>query len=553
MEPHILVSPSGDAVMGAFTASDAVSGVMMDRSRMIALDGRIDAFREADLGSVQGRSGAEAILRIISTAGVRGLDDVAADFSVALFDLRSGCLLLTRDATANRPLFWARKGGMVAFASDPDFLIRLGLSDGGLDGDVCAAALATFRTDPRKTGLNGIGRVLGGRWLSFDRRKATSGGRWFRPELDPTDARVTPNGIQAVRGAIETAVRDRARDGNVGLYLSGGRDSGSIALALWSLGVTAECFTMTFDSAVCRSEEVEARQLAEKLGHGWRPVRQAIEIDAADMRWFLQRFKLPIGYPFATSAIATHREITRSKVRTMMEGYGGELFVASPLASLDLMRALRLRAAARSLLAYQRKWVYPLPYQLKSALSSMVPRPLMNCRDRHRIRPPWAARRSFEHVADPLLSRSARDYRLRFLLWEGTSPVREGEDAISCPDLVRTTYPFYDRRVIRAALRLPAEDLIPDPEPKWVLTRTFLGDLSRTRLKGDQEAWFRALARNAWTSHPEVFNESSSLAEWGLVEPEGLRPPFDQRWEVASSALVFTEAWLQSAGERPEA
>jgi hypothetical protein len=277
-----------------------------------------------------------------------------------------------------------------------------------------------------------------------------------------------------------------------------------------------------------------------------------VETDDTSMSWLIQRYKLPIGYPFATSAMATHRAITRAGVRTMMEGYGGELFVSSPLASLDLLRGLRWRGAARSIGAYHRNWVYPLPYQLKSAASSMIPRSLMDTRDRHRRRPPWATRRSFAHVPDPLRARSAHEYRLRFLLWEGTSPVREGEDAVACPDLVRTTYPFYDRRVIRAALRLPTDALIPDPEPKWVLTHAFLRDFARTRVKANQEGWFRALARRAWTSHPDTFSERSQLVERDLVAARGLRPPFDDRWEVASSALVFVEAWLQSAGGRPE-
>jgi hypothetical protein len=224
-----------------------------------------------------------------------------------------------------------------------------------------------------------------------------------------------------------------------------------------------------------------------------------------------------------------------------MEGYGGELFVASPLATWDLALSLRIGDALRSARAFNDRWVHGYEAQLKGAARAIAPRRALEIRERSRTLPPWSLH-GIKGALDPhTVARSAREGRLRFLLWEGTNPGREKDDAASFPDGVRTTYPFYDRRVIRAALRFPAVSLVPDPEPKWILRQAFLGSWADSRVKASHEEWFRALARGAWESHPLVFDKGGRLARAGLVEPDGVQPPFGRNWEIQSSALVWTD------------
>jgi hypothetical protein len=233
-----------------------------------------------------------------------------------------------------------------------------------------------------------------------------------------------------------------------------------------------------------------------------------------------------------------------------MEGFGGELFVAPPSITGDLLGSLRMGAAIRSARSFRDAWVYGYADQAKASLRAKAPRWVLTQRERRRRLPPWA-RRDLRAALDPVQEpRSARDHRPWFLLWEGRNGARDAADAVGFPDGVRSTYPFYDRRVIRAAMHLPTSALVPHPEPKWVLREAILGSWAESRMKAIQEGWFRAVARRTWTSHPTVFLPTGRLAAAGLVDPAGSVPPFESRWELQSSTLVFLDAALRAAGTR---
>jgi hypothetical protein len=249
--------------------------------------------------------------------------------------------------------------------------------------------------------------------------------------------------------------------------------------------------------------------------------------------------------PYATSFRDSHAEVVRRGTQVSMEGFGGELFVAPPMITGDLVRSMHLGAARRSALAFRDDWVYGYGAQARSAIRAMTPRWILAERERRRTLPPWARaglRGKLDPIAEP---RSARDHRPWFILWEGRNGARDAADAIGFPDGIRNTYPFYDRRVIRAALRLPTEALVPDPEPKWVLREAILGAWSDSRVKATQVEWFRAVARRSWETHPGAFSPHGRIAAAGLIDARGSTPPFDARWEVQSSALVFLDAAIR--------
>ena len=205
--PFLTASAAGEVVFGTGLLPGQAPGIAREDGHLLVADARVDALDERDLGSVEGAEAAGVLLANLRGAGPVGLDALAADFALAWFDGASGRLVLTRDATANRPLYWARRTSFVAFASDPRFLLELGACTGELDEDACARALAGVPRDSQLTGLEGLYRTLGGRWLEFAARGALSKGRWFRPERDPVDAAASDEAIQGVGEAIRVAAR----------------------------------------------------------------------------------------------------------------------------------------------------------------------------------------------------------------------------------------------------------------------------------------------------------------------------------------------------------
>ena len=543
--PVLECSVRGDVVVGTYEDEGWSPGLVRDGNHLIVADARVDAVGDADATSVEGEAAAGLIWEHIRRRGIMGLDHIAADFSLACVDEERERVLVTRDATGNRPLYWTSDGDRWAFASSPRFLIPFSKHAGELDTEVCAMFLAGLEYRPDETGIRGIHRVPGGRWLVIPHHGAATEGRWFRPEWDPVDSAINGESTGRVRDAIRTSVRDRARAGRVGVWLSGGRDSGSIAVALAREGISANCYTVTFDKAVCPSEDSEAKALAVSLGHRWFGMRQSTEIRDADLRWHLARSPFPLAMPYSTSFRSSLDQVVRQRTRVSMEGFGGELFVAPPLATADLLRSLRFKEAVRSARAFQNNWVYGYRAQIKGGLRAITPRRILNARERTRRLPPWSASTARGRSSSADEPRSARDARLSFLLWEGMDWGRDTADALIFPDGVRATYPFYDRRVIRAALRLPATALTPEPEPKWVLTEALLGPWAESRVKATHVDWFRAVAREGWDTQPHAYSRNSMMAGAGIVDPDGVAPPFSLAWDIQSAALVFVEAALQ--------
>ena len=542
--PILELTHRGDAVMGGYD-DDIGPGILRVGRHLMASDARVDAVGDVDAGSVEGAHATALVWEQIRTRGMLGLDDLAADFTFSWYDEGRGRQVLARDATANRPLYWMSDGDRWAFASSARFLLAYQEGTSGIDPKVCARFLAGIDFPPERTGLRGVHRVLGGHWLVLPGGGPT-GSRWFHPEWDPVDRAIDEESVGRVRDAIRVSVRDRARAGRVGLWLSGGRDSGSIAEALRHEGISADCYTFTFDSEICTSEDDQARTLAVAGGHRWFGLRQSPVVRDEDLAWYLGRTSIPLGMPYVTSFRESHEEVMRRGTTVSMEGFGGELFVANPVITGGLVRSMHIGKAIRSARAFRNNWVYGYGAQAKTAFRAGAPRWLLDEREGMRPLPPWARSGLRGRLAPGGEPRTARDFRPWFLLWEGRNGARDPADSLTFPDGIRNTYPFYDRRVIRAALRLPVEALIPHPEPKWILRDAILGSWAETRVKATQVEWFRAVARGAWETHAGTFSPRGRLAQAGLVDPAGMTPPYEPAWEIQSSNLVFTEAAIRA-------
>lgn len=529
----------GDRFLGAgIEHAGRTTGIASDEGSITLADARLDALGDADLGNVTGDLAARVFATDLTPDDVDLMDQLAGDFAVAVYQIAADRLLLTRDLCGSRPLYWMPVGDGIAFGSSLGFLSAI--TPAALETETCAASLAGLEVEPGTTGVRGVRTVPGGHVLAFS-EEGIRRRRWFQPEADPVSARIDDAAVASVGTAIRAAVRARASASPVGVMLSGGRDSGSIAVALAMEGVIADCFTMTFDPSLCDSEDAPARALAEGLGHRWTAVPQSPDVIRGDQEWLAHLLPLPIGYPFGTSARQTHDVIVGRGTRTILEGTGGELFVASPHATLDLLRRGRIGAAFRSTRAFKHRWVYGYRSQMKIAAMATAPRSIQQLRRRRASRPPWSARWLPEAPRATDHERTAREHRLRFVEAQGTREDLGRLDMVGFPAGYRTSYPFFDRRVIRAALSLSAEDLFPDPEPKWVLERALLGDWTRSRVKASQEGWFREVARRARRSIPAAYAPDGHLASMRLIDPDGARMVPDPRWEVQSAALAWME------------
>lgn len=191
----------------------------------------------------RGGSDTETILAVYDLWGCAGLAQLEGMFALILVDPHQGQMLVARDALGIKPLYVGISGGTWQAASE----LRAFATDGGLDRDSLAAYLANGAVPAARSLRPGIGQIDPGviavadlaglrdvnelawpssRWRIVHRRAWAGGGRHRGRSW------AWPDAVAAVRTGLERSVQSHlVSDVPVGVFLSGGLDSGGVAAA----------------------------------------------------------------------------------------------------------------------------------------------------------------------------------------------------------------------------------------------------------------------------------------------------------------------------------
>ncbi|MCC6862436.1 MAG: asparagine synthase (glutamine-hydrolyzing) [Bryobacterales bacterium] len=207
----------------------------------------------------------EVVLHLYADRGPAMLDELNGMFALAVWDSAERTLFLARDRLGVKPLYYSRQGGDLYFASEPKALLAAGIP--GEFDSACWEELLTFRfTAGENTVLKGIHRLLPGHTLRWDAGNVAVR-RWWRLDEKAIAARDAAPADAAgwFRETFDEAVAlRRISDVPVGVLLSGGLDSSTVAAALAQAGGRgAASFTVRFEEP--RYDEGPlARQVAER-------------------------------------------------------------------------------------------------------------------------------------------------------------------------------------------------------------------------------------------------------------------------------------------------
>jgi asparagine synthase (glutamine-hydrolysing) len=149
-------------------------------------------------------------------------------FAFALVDTGRGRVLLARDRLGIKPLYWTQRPGGLAFASEVRALVRAGAAAGEPDLRSTAGYLTRGVVPGPGTLVVGVEELPPGTYLLWEggqiRRE-----RWWAPTFEEDGAEECESEAR-LRTVLEDAVgRHLVADRPVGLFLSGGLDSGSVA------------------------------------------------------------------------------------------------------------------------------------------------------------------------------------------------------------------------------------------------------------------------------------------------------------------------------------
>jgi asparagine synthase (glutamine-hydrolysing) len=305
-----------------------------DGRHTLVFNGEIYNYRElrADLESrgvrVIGQSDTEVLLRLVALDGPASLARVRGMFAFACWDCSERSLLVARDRFGIKPLYVAATATRVAFASEIAALRAAGLTSGEISAAGVLAFLEWGSVPPPLTWTRGVDMLAPGTWRKWQMGASmtTTSGVF----ADARDAYAAGSRQQisedAFRLDVSKAMRDSVRahlvaDVPVGVFLSGGIDSGAIVSCAASAGATnLQTFTVGFDDE--SSETTRARQVADLFGTRHHDLHVSSADVARDLPSVLSRLDQPTID--AVNSYYVSRAVASTGIKAVLSGAGGD-------------------------------------------------------------------------------------------------------------------------------------------------------------------------------------------------------------------------------------
>jgi asparagine synthase (glutamine-hydrolysing) len=238
------------------------------------------------------RCDTEVLPHLYERYGVRFPKELRGKFGIAIWDERRRRAVLARDRMGVKPLYWARAGDVVVFASELKSVLASGFVKPELDLEAVDLYFSLGFIPGPKTPLVGVRKLAPGSILVVDRDGIHEEPYWVYPEPQPDPRpRALEDYADELRHLLREAVRDRLMsDVPLGAMLSGGLDS-SLIVALMAEASSRPVVTFSVGFREDDANELaDARRVAEALGCEHHELELSVTgnpIDIDELAWHL--------------------------------------------------------------------------------------------------------------------------------------------------------------------------------------------------------------------------------------------------------------------------
>jgi asparagine synthase (glutamine-hydrolysing) len=239
----------------------------------------------------------EVAVHLFEEKWADALDRIGGQFAIAAYDAREGRLLLARDRMGICPLFYAQVGDYLVFASEMKAIFATGLVRPEIDRRSLDCVAAFNCVLAPRTIFRGVRQLPPGRYLEVSGGSMTERTYWDIPFNDAGqyEQKSEAEWAEEFRDVLSRACHSHLKaDVPVGLYLSGGIDSSTVAAmtadfedlssrvfsigfpepgfdeSAWTKGV-AEFLGLQMYTITYRQQDL-ARDIADHVYHGETPL-----------------------------------------------------------------------------------------------------------------------------------------------------------------------------------------------------------------------------------------------------------------------------------------
>lgn len=502
---------------------------VQDSRAILGFDGRLDN-RDAlshRLGLAASTGTGALLLAAYHRWGRDCFTHLIGDYACAIWDRDARAFYLATDPGALRTLFFWTDRGRLLFATEQRGLFACPEVPREIDRDQMAAWLCMLPREPLRTFFRGVNRVPPGHVVRWAAGEATLE-RWWRPEdVPPLHLPRDQDYEEALREALDEAVRARIRPGeHIGSNLSGGLDSSSVsALAARHLAKEGRELT-AFTAAPRHPQPARRNRFTDEWPHAAEVAalypnvtHVRVDNDAEPLLDALDLREAGNDWPVLNASnnvwiTGIFREARRRRLDVLLQGamgnmtisYSGGELLAARMRRGDLMGALGTvrdlrRGGGRSWLGIAGQVADSvLPVRLSRRLRAVAGRPLPGLFDYSAIHPAFLHRSGVEERARDMacsLGNLARgDSRaLRLAVLDRTD--HRGHSAMATRRLfgIDVRDPTSDRRVVELCLSIPEEQFARGGVPRSLIRRAMRGLVPEVvlneRRKGLQAADWR--------------------------------------------------------------
>jgi asparagine synthase (glutamine-hydrolysing) len=243
------------------------------------------------------RCDTEVLPHLYERDGARFPEQLRGKFGIAVWDERRRRAVLARDRMGVKPLYWARVGDVVVFASELKSVLASGFVESELDLEAVDLYLSLGFVPGPKTLLVGVRKLAPGSILVIGPDAVQEAPYWVYPEPKP-DPRLRPleDYADELLHLLRQAVGDRLMsDVPLGAMLSGGLDS-SLVVALMAEASSRPVVTFSVGFREDKTNELaDARRMADAFGCEHHELELSVTENAVDIDELAWRMDEPVA------------------------------------------------------------------------------------------------------------------------------------------------------------------------------------------------------------------------------------------------------------------
>ena len=320
--------------------------VSADHRFVLSYNGEIYNFQvlRAELEAIgywfRSKTDSEVVLYALAEWGIKAFDRFNGMFALALWDRKEQTLLLGRDRYGIKPLYYSHQGNLFTFGSEQKAILTIPGFQRHLDKPALLEyfTFQNFFTD--RTLLEGMRLLPAGHYATFNLRWPTPTLQvteyWDYHFYEPAEKVDVREYREELDRLFQQAVnRQLVSDVELGCYLSGGIDSGSISAIAAKSYPYLKSFTCGFDLSSASGIELafDERAKAEAMSYHFKTEHYEMVLKAGDMErilpklaWHLEEPRVGQSYPNYYAA-----QLASKFVKVVLSGAGGdELFGGYP-------------------------------------------------------------------------------------------------------------------------------------------------------------------------------------------------------------------------------